>query len=169
MDNFLTGLEEIKNKTNMVWMPPALSVPTRKTAKKLITEQSKGLSNMNSKWFIEKEKDPTYRLEIDTMSVFWKTHGRLEYYRFHQLDWWRRIHFIFYHSMYMASRCAGGGVFTVSTKSAWRSWYKNFSTICQQEALLGVWLPRELQGSAEGKKTLPSSSTDVGKRVLPAL
>lgn len=64
MDNFPTGLEEIKNKTNMVWMPPALSVPTRKTAKKLITEQSKGLSNMNSKWFIEKEKDPTYCLEM---------------------------------------------------------------------------------------------------------
>lgn len=48
MDSFLIGLEEIKNKTSMVWMPPALSVPTRKTPKKQITEQSKGLSNMNS-------------------------------------------------------------------------------------------------------------------------
>lgn len=69
---------------------------------------------------------------------------------------------------YMASRCAGGGVFTVSTKSGWRSWYRNFSTICQHEAFLGVWLPREPQGSAEGKKALPASSTDVGKSVLPA-
>lgn len=72
MDSFLTGLEEIKNKTSMVWMPPALSVPTRKTPKKQITEQSKGLSNMNSEWFSEKGNNPIYCFEKNTTAVFWK-------------------------------------------------------------------------------------------------
>lgn len=56
MDSYLTGLEEIKNKTNMVWMPPALSVPTRKTPKNKLLNKARVFQIQNPSDSVKKKK-----------------------------------------------------------------------------------------------------------------